>query len=294
MGASHAMDLRLRVKELPLNLRQGRKPVRKAKVIELPVRRRKTKPKTLSPRQQENIIIEHRAKARKLGRSILRKWHARLDLEEVDSIVDLSLCEAVRRFNPTKGASFMTFLYYHLRGNLIRAVTTAATANSIPLPDPEISEVQAHESNQRNPYHAASAIEVAEALCGHDHPLPDELLFKKELVDLSQKACEKLDALEKQVINGVYLEEKQLIDVAAALGYSRCHISRVKRRALETLFNELKYDSSQHFVNADDEVEAHARIGRRIARRSNHRRRLRAGTKTAYVAERSDVLRAVC
>src|SRR5690348_15064745 len=71
---------------------------------------------------KEELVLRYRMKARKLARSILRKWHSRLDLQEVDSIVDLSLCEAVARYNPAKGASFMTFLFYHLRGNLIRAV----------------------------------------------------------------------------------------------------------------------------------------------------------------------------
>jgi len=85
-----------------------------------------------TPLQQEALIIKYRLKARKIGRSILRRWHARMDLDEVDSLVDLSLCEAVKRFNPNKGASFMTFLFYHLKGNLVRSVATAAQASALP------------------------------------------------------------------------------------------------------------------------------------------------------------------
>ena len=92
----------------------------------------------LTPYEREELVVTHRIKARKLARSILRKWHARLDIQEVDSIVDLSLCEAVRRYNPAFGASFITFLYYHMRGNLIRAVTDAACQNTIPVPDAEL------------------------------------------------------------------------------------------------------------------------------------------------------------
>src|SRR5690349_3051107 len=79
--------------------------------------------RTLSDLEREDLITSSRLKARKLGRSILRKWNARLDLQEVDSIVDLSLCEAAARFDPSVGASFLTFLFYHLRGNLIRAIS---------------------------------------------------------------------------------------------------------------------------------------------------------------------------
>ena len=54
----------------------------------------------LTPYQQEALVMKYRAKARKLGRSMLRRWHSRMELDEIDSIVDLSLCEAVKRFDP--------------------------------------------------------------------------------------------------------------------------------------------------------------------------------------------------
>lgn len=185
----------------------------------------------LSQYEQEELVLEFRVKARKLGRSILRKWHARLDLQEVDSIVDLSLCEAVRRFDPEKGASFMTFLYYHLKGNLIRAVSSAAQANFIPGLDTE------REREEDGP--AITALEVVEAISGTDQRQPDELLLQKELVDLSKDACTRLDPLEQQVIERLYLQGEQLMHIANTLGYSRCHISRVKKKALEHLQSDL-------------------------------------------------------
>ena len=189
----------------------------------------------LTAAQQEELVLKYRLKARKLGRSILRKWHARLDLQEVDSIVDLSLCEAVKRFNPTKGASFMTFLYYHLRGNLIRSVTYAATANVVPGKEAE-EDVKNNSSQQRS----VSALEIAEALSGGERVLPDEVLLKKELVEMSKTACDRLDDLEREVITRIYLGGQQLMDIAKELGYSRCHISRVKKKALDSLYSDMK------------------------------------------------------
>lgn len=252
----------------------------KEQVIEL--YRKSAKPKTveLTDEDREALVLEYRTKARKLARSILRKWHSRMDLEEVDSVVDLSLCEAVRRYNPAKGASFMTFMFYHLRGNLIRAVTAAATANAVPA-----NAEKEEGDNSKKPYRAANAIEIAEALSGHESVLPDELVFKSQLVKLSLEACTKLDALEREVIERIYLKEEQLMDIAGSLGYSRCHISRVKKKALETLsqyMNELLADS-------DGKVEAKAdspRLRKTIGRRKIHRRRPRArvarGTEAAY------------
>ncbi len=214
----------------------------------------------LSEDQRQELVLEFRLKARKLGRSILRKWHARMDLQEVDSIVDLSLCEAVKRFDPTKGASFMTFLYYHLKGNLIRAVSAAANANVVPTEEEGLDD-------QPNSF---TAIDVAEALCNHENTLPDEVLFKKQLVDLSHQACARLDELEKEVIYRIYIEGQQLMDIAHSLGYSRCHISRVKKKALETLQSDMTHSldhaaeavqetTSEVFENAPDRKVIHRR-----------------------------------
>lgn len=202
-----------------------------------------------TPLQQEALVLKYRTKARKLGRSILRGWHARLDLEEVDSIVDLSLCEAVRRFNPFKGASFMTFLFYHLKGNLIRAVANAAASHTIPLfaQDAEAVERGEREHFCGHQLRGLSSNEVADALTSEDVPLPDEVVWRKQLTSKSSSACEKLDELEREIIKRLFVQEQQIMEIAATLGYSRCHISRVKKKALETLHQELK-----EAVNAED------------------------------------------
>jgi len=194
----------------------------------------------LTPYQQEALIMKYRAKARKLGRSMLRRWHSRMELDEIDSIVDLSLCEAVKRFDPYKGATFMTFLFYHLKGNLVRAVAQAAAATAIPLAFSELANAAfADEDSAVQVTLPINAIELAEALSSQDIPQPDEAFWKKELHSKSIGACEKLDELEREIVKRIFVHEQQIIDIAAALGYSRCHISRVKKKALDTLHGEL-------------------------------------------------------
>lgn len=296
MGAIQAIDIGLKAGVFPGAAKNRSKSKKQnAKVIRLPVRRR-TKPRELTDAERQVIVVEHRPKAQKLARSILRKWHARLDLEEVDSVVDLSLCEAVRRFDPTKGASFMTFLYYHLRGNLIRAVSTAANANCIPLSDVIHQDINVERNSRRhNSARSITAIEVAEALCSHENPLPDEMLFKKELVRLSQQACENLDELEREVIGRVFLDEQQLMDVARLLGYSRCHISRVKKKALETLKSYMKANGEN--LRRDPDALGSPRnklVGlRQVARRGAQRRRIIVSRKRTGVGEKVALLRAV-
>lgn len=190
----------------------------------------------LAPFQKTNLVLKYRLKARKIARSILRKWHSRIDPMEIDSIVDLSLCETVQRFNPAKGAGFITFLFYHLRGNLIRAVETAANANAVPMAEYEdIDAALTHERGEAPNALKATATEIAEALSSEQIESPDDAFFKQELREVSAQACSGLDPLEREVIYRLFVLEHQLMDIAKTLGYSRCHISRVKRKALDTL-----------------------------------------------------------
>ena len=225
--------------------------------------------KELTKNDRDFLVIEFREQARKLARSILRKWRSRLDLDELNSAVDLSLCEAVKRYDPTRGASFITFLYYHLRGNLIRTVSYAANANVVPGNEPgrELSEDET----------AMNAMDIANALTGAESISPDEALLKKQLVKLSFDACHRLDDLEREVIQRIFVEEHQLNDVAASLGYSRCHISRVKRRALETLNQEMEHVLESSKATKDVIREARIKFcGSPIERRRVQRRKPRA------------------
>ena len=256
-----------------------------AKVIKLSsARKAAAAPPT--PYQQEALIVKYRLKARKLGRSILRRWHSRMDLDEVDSIVDLSLCEAVKRFDPAKGASFMTFLFYHLKGNLVRAVTSAASAHSIPVFNTDEIETQIGEPDHLfgHQFRALNSAEVADAVASQDVPLPDEMLWRKELHSQSSLACDKLDPLEREIIKRIFLQEQQIMDIAATLGYSRCHISRVKKKALETLYNELSSSMSDIDLGKkpsfDDEGEDEVKL-KLVSRRPVHRRRPRSKVSRA-------------
>ena len=256
-----------------------------AKVIKLSdARKAKAAPPT--PYQQEALIVKYRLKARKLGRSILRRWHARMDLDEVDSIVDLSLCEAVKRFDPAKGASFMTFLFYHLKGNLVRAVTTAAASNTIPVFNSDETETRVGEPEHLfgHQFRAMNSAEVADAVVSQDAPLPDEMLWRKELHSQSTLACDKLDPLEREIIKRIFLQEQQIMDIAATLGYSRCHISRVKKKALETLYNELSGQMNDIDLGKKpsfDEVGEEEVKLKIVGRRPIHRRRPRSKVSRA-------------
>jgi len=203
-----------------------------------------TKKTPLSEQEIAELVLKYRVKARKLARCILRQWHSRLDLEDVDSVVDLSLCESARRFDPSYGASFMTFFYFHLRGNLIRAVSEAVTGNGVVDTEDEDSQraevATPGKPSSRSRAKVARASDVNEAYYNSaEITTPDEVLQQSEIARITREACEKLDPLEREIIVRIFLDEQQLVNVAESLGFSRCHISRLKKRALEALAQHL-------------------------------------------------------
>jgi hypothetical protein len=137
----------------------------------------------------------------------------------------------------------MTFLFYHLKGNLVRAISTAAHASAIPALNIEDLGHELGGESQHflgHQFRALNASEVADALVSEDVPMPDEVLWRKQLQDKSAVACDKLDVLEREIIKRIFLQEHQIMDIADSLGYSRCHISRVKKKALRALQSELQ------------------------------------------------------
>ena len=109
----------------------------------------------------------------------------------------------------------MTFLYYHLRGHLIRAVATAASLNTVPFSACDAAKGSASEGERAHAIAgSANAMEIAEALVSQESLLPEETLLKKEMIRISSEACAKLDPLEREIIERLYLQEQQLLDIA--------------------------------------------------------------------------------
>lgn len=182
-----------------------------------------------------NLILEYRDKTRKLSNGILKKWGSHIEPEELDSVSDLSLCEAAQKFDETKGVSFITFLFYYLKGNLVKAVTRSSTING--SSQKEFIENIGDDTNLMGYENIKDSIndDISDALIGTSSKTPIDILLKKELYNLGKEACIKLDDTEKKVIEKIYLKGEQVLDVAKELGYSRCHVFRIKKNALDNM-----------------------------------------------------------
>ena len=230
---------------------------------------------------EESLVLAYRNKARKLALSMLRRWHARLPLDELYSVVDLTLCEAGRLYNPKKGASFITFMFYHLRGNLIRAITAAATANVAPVAQGEGQE----ESAEGEESHGATAMDIAESLRSSDFATPDDVLYRKEIIRLTREACAELEDVEREIVERLFIGEEQVVDIARSMGYSRCHVSRIKKDALDTLQRKLAGVVAAAARGGNERTTVQGAVARRKTLRRVVRRLPRVQTRVAANVE---------
>jgi RNA polymerase sigma factor (sigma-70 family) len=244
-------------------------------------------PSTEQEKRVAGLILDHRENGRKLARSILRRWRVRMPADEIDSIVDLALCEAARRYSADKGAAFMTFFFYHLRGHLVRSVARAAQASNVFLAYGQQNEVETREWQHVSSEALWSFVPDHLLFGQRDVETPEHAVLRKEKIDQCRNAVTVLDDLEKEIITRSFKGEQPLVEIARTLGYSRCHISRVKKSALERLKviisesrDEEEEEISLQETLAERNVPGRGRPRRRSRRRSVARTRGGAGSSS--------------
>lgn len=186
---------------------------------------RAQKPRMLLP-EQERIILAHRESARKMALKLLRRWGAQLESDEVDSIRDLALCEAAKTFSPSNGTKFVTYFFFFLKGFLIREITRRASGvNECPVEESEF-ERAASDNN----------------MCHKDSfPMPDDALYQSELRNKCEEALQELSPIEQKVVNHVHVLGYKVAAVARKFGYSRGHVSEIRRKAFGKLRTRLNW-----------------------------------------------------
>lgn len=184
------------------------------------------KPKSNSKAVIRKLVTENQEHGMRLAWSFLNKWRIRLEPDDVESVVGAALVEAAIRYDKTKGAHFRTFFFYHLRGMLLKEVSN--------LIDERKTIKHTPSEMLENPALSVGGGQVWQ------HPLveienPEALMVKKQFAKRLWDLCQSLDELEREVIERHFIRDHSLKQIADELQYCRCHISRVKSKALSTL-----------------------------------------------------------
>ncbi|MCB0359089.1 MAG: hypothetical protein KDD44_05625, partial [Bdellovibrionales bacterium] len=64
---------------------------------------------------------------------------------------------------------------------------------------------------------------------------PEKIFERNQLSAICTKAIAQLDNLEQEVLLRYFVHDQSIVQIAKELDYCRCHLSRVKNRALKKL-----------------------------------------------------------
>lgn len=190
------------------------------------------------------LVISERARARKLAHHILNHWNATLDRDEFESVVDLALCEAARNFKPQHDVKFSTYLFYFLKGALIRSIAFSKKDRCIPLDKEE------HEQRSLLPAHELEEAAARQGYSFSSDGLTEKNVYLDELRQYCEKALRGLSELERTVVFRVHVLDFKLARVARDLGYSRGHISELRTKAFRKVREEMGFLRQELWLQA--------------------------------------------
>ena len=180
----------------------------------------------------EQLILDNRVRARRMGRSIMGRWGASIPEDEFGSVCDLALCEAASRFRPDFGTEFPTYLFYFLKGALARAID-ASKMRSVQVSFEDRVENSSKKQSEGLDTAEEEGIGMLENGC------PERSAYLDELRVHCNRALLSLNHLERKVVLNVSLLELKVAHVARNMGYSRGYVSSVRKDALVKMRREL-------------------------------------------------------
>ena len=195
----------------------------------------------------DKLIIEHREHGRRLAWSFLTTWRVRMGQDDVMSVVGAALCEAANRFDPTKGVAFKTFFFYHLRGMLLKEIARVIQEQKV------LQFVPSNSVTENIPIDKAAVSDWASPLVENNNP--ERIIERRQVASACWEACGQLDILEQEVLVRFFVFDEPLVTIAEELKYCRCHISRVKSRALAKLARILKESLKSQGQAVEEEIE---------------------------------------
>lgn len=188
------------------------------------------KKQLFSLKNYQELVLNERTIGRKLAHHILRAWGATMEESQVNSVVDLAVCEAAVKFDRKRKVKFSTYLFYYLKGALKREIAFEAAVTPMPIDDHSIFDGIEQARKKGDSRHYADP-----ALYINDSSNPERDTHKTQCRQACLQALSKLGALEKQVMEATCILDLKVTAVARNLGYSRGYISDVKTQGKRKL-----------------------------------------------------------
>lgn len=221
------------------------------------------------PRERERLVAQYWYLCRRAARRFMRRGLDRADLEQTGAI---GLIKAVDRFDPEQRAPFEAYAWLLVVGELMHYVRDSERVLRAPRSvrdaehrwsaaerqlwsvlgrEPRESDVAqrvgatAAEIREIRAYRASNRVLSFEVLHLSDQrthgPPIDEILDRMTV----EQMLAALPPIERQIVRAIYLGGLPLVEVARRLGYSRRHVTRLHRSALDRLKNARRGDVPQ-------------------------------------------------
>jgi RNA polymerase sigma factor for flagellar operon FliA len=209
---------------------------------------------------RDELVRQGLPLVRSIADRLRRKYTLTASFEDLCAMGFGGLAAAADRFDPSRGASFITFAYHKIRGAILdglrrsdrqysfdmrcrlaaerrAAVEVADDTESFTDDDlaAEIGESVPEIASSRR--HLAT-LRLASVFGGGDEdaPLdPDEEVYRHQVSERVREAIARLPAKEREVIELHYYSDGSFADVGDRLGISRAWASRLHKRALSAL-----------------------------------------------------------
>jgi RNA polymerase sigma-B factor len=208
---------------------------------------------------RDRFIAEHWYLCRRAARRFVRRGLDRADLEQVAAI---GLIKAVDRYDPGRGAPFEAYAWLLIVGELMHYVRDSERLVRAPRRVRDLDRrwnaaerellarlgrrpserdvarfVAATPAQEREirTYRAGSQTISFHLLTGREEYVPlgtiDDLLDRVAV----ERMLLALPPLERRIVAAIHLDGAKVVEVAARLGYSRRHVTRLHRVAIERL-----------------------------------------------------------
>jgi RNA polymerase sigma factor for flagellar operon FliA len=229
---------------------------------------------SLSTTNVESLVVENLPLVGHLAREAAARLPRHLDADDLAGAGSLALVQAAQNFNSALGVPFAAFATTRIRGAMIdhmRARDWASrTIRSRARALAEVSE-QLTTALSRNPTDpelaAASGLSLADvrsvrqgtdrsivlsldpvaadadglaATLADPAPAPDEALVAAERIGYLRDALAELPTRQQAVVNGYYLQQRPLLEIAEELGVTQSRASQLRSEGLDMLRDALE------------------------------------------------------
>lgn len=213
-------------------------------------------------RAEETLLMAFRGLARGIAN---RYANPSVDRDDLNAVADRGLLDSVRRFDPSKGAGFSTYATATIAGSIKRYYRDTTWSVGVPRRIRDLTvpirrlEAEFEQTHRRRPtaQELAAALnveldDVLEALDAlgvyatrsihglddddwsdlnrlHDEELGYAIVERREAL---RPALDDLPPRERTIIIGTYFQRRTQAQIAAELGVSQVHVSRLLRKAL--------------------------------------------------------------